>query len=118
MFAQIRISVAFGPPALPAYEPPICPGDGYIWTPGYWAWDQDVEDYYWVPGTWVLAPETGFFWTPPYWGWSDGAYIFNDGYRGPLVGFYGGIDYGFGYFSVRDSLGAAGTMGGSSTTVR
>ncbi len=54
--AQIRISVGFGPPALPVYEQPICPGDGYIWTPGYWAWDGDGDDYYWVPGTWILAP--------------------------------------------------------------
>ena len=50
-FSQIRISVAFGPPAIPVYEQPICPGDGYIWTPGYWAWDPDADDYYWVPGT-------------------------------------------------------------------
>ena len=44
--AQIRISVRFGPPALPVYEQPICPGDGYIWTPGYWAWDDADQDYY------------------------------------------------------------------------
>jgi predicted patatin/cPLA2 family phospholipase len=25
------------------------------------------EDYYWVPGTWVLPPEVGLRWTPPYW---------------------------------------------------
>jgi hypothetical protein len=50
-FAQIRISVAFGPPALPVYDQPLCPGDGYLWTPGYWAWDDDGGDYYWVPGT-------------------------------------------------------------------
>ena len=66
-FAQIGISVSFGPPALPVYEQPICPGDGFIWTPGYWAWDGN--DYYWVPGTWVEAPEVGFLWTPGYWGW-------------------------------------------------
>jgi hypothetical protein len=36
-FGQVRISVRFGPPALPVYEQPICPGDGYIGTPGYWA---------------------------------------------------------------------------------
>jgi hypothetical protein len=96
--AQIRISVGFGPPPLPVYEQPICPGDGYLWTPGYWAWDTDDEDYYWVPGTWVLAPEVGYLWTPPYWGWSDGAFLFYDGYWGPQVGFYGGINYGFGYF--------------------
>jgi len=94
-FAQIGISVAFGPPALPVYEQPICPGDGYIWTPGYWAWDGD--DYYWVPGTWVEAPEVGFLWTPGYWGWGGSAFFFHEGYWGPHVGYYGGINYGFGY---------------------
>jgi WXXGXW repeat (2 copies) len=97
-FGQVRISVSFGPPALPIYEQPLCPGDGYIWTPGYWAWSDDDGDYYWVPGTWVLAPEVGFLWTPPYWAWADGAFVFYDGYWGPHVGFYGGISYGFGYF--------------------
>src|SRR5208337_151880 len=96
--SQVRISVAFGPPALPVYEQPVCPGDGYIWTPGYWAWDPDINDYYWVPGTWVLAPEVGFLWTSPWWGWSDGAFLFPEGWWGPHVGFYGGVVYGFGYF--------------------
>lgn len=96
--AQVGVSVSFGPPALPVYEQPVCPGDGYIWTPGYWAWDG--EDYYWVPGTWVLAPEVGFLWTPPWWGWENGGFFFHDGFWGPNVGFYGGIDYGFGYFGV------------------
>lgn len=97
-FAQLRISVSFGPPALPVYEQPLCPGEGYLWTPGYWAWDADYDDYYWVPGTWVLPPQAELFWTPPYWAWVDGAFLFYDGYWGPQVGFYGGIDYGFGYF--------------------
>src|SRR5271165_2994273 len=44
------------------------PGEGYIWTPGYWAYDYDYNDNYWVPGTWVLAPQVGYLWTPPYWG--------------------------------------------------
>ncbi len=96
--AQVGISVSFGPPPLPVYEQPICPGDGYIWTPGYWAWDADDQDYYWVPGTWVEAPEVGYLWTPPWWGWDNGAFLFHEGYWGPVVGFYGGIDYGFGYF--------------------
>lgn len=96
-FAQIAISVSFGPPALPVYVQPPCPAPGYIWTPGYWAWDDDYGDYYWVPGTWVPAPEPGYLWTPPWWGWDNGVYIFHEGYWGPRVGFYGGIDYGFGY---------------------
>jgi hypothetical protein len=96
-FAQIGVSITIGPPPLPVYEQPICPGDGYIWTPGYWAYDNDVNDYYWVPGTWVTAPETGYLWTPAYWGWGGDGFVFYDGYWGPHVGFYGGIDYGFGY---------------------
>lgn len=98
--AQVAISVSFGPPALPVYEQPVCPGDGYIWTPGYWAWDPDNQDYYWVPGTWVEAPEVGYLWTPPWWGWENNAFLFHEGFWGPVVGFYGGIDYGFGYFGT------------------
>jgi len=97
-FGQIGVAVSFGPPALPVYDQPLCPGDGYLWTPGYWAFDYDINDYYWVPGTWVEAPEVGFLWTPPYWGWGDGGFMFYDGYWGPEIGFYGGINYGFGYF--------------------
>ncbi|MGA8761401.1 MAG: YXWGXW repeat-containing protein, partial [Candidatus Sulfotelmatobacter sp.] len=99
-FAQVRVAIAIAPPALPIYEQPVCPGDGFLWTPGYWAYDDDISDYYWVPGTWVMAPEVGFLWTPPYWGWVDGGFVFYDGYWGPHVGFYGGIAYGFGYFGV------------------
>src|SRR5580698_1936184 len=95
--AQIGISVSIGPPVLPVYEQPPCPGDGYLWTPGYCAY---ADDYCWVPGTWVLAPEVGFLWTPPWWGWGGGGFLFHAGYWGPHIGFYGGISYGFGYFGV------------------
>jgi len=96
--AQVAVGVRVGiaPPPLPYYSQPICPGDGYLWTPGYWAWDGN--DYYWVPGTWVMAPEVGFLWTPGYWGWGGDGFLFNEGYWGPSIGFYGGINYGFGYF--------------------
>src|ERR1700728_4072015 len=59
--AQLSVTVSFGPPALPIYDQPICPADGYMWVPGYWAYDPD-DGYYWVPGTWVEAPEPGFLW--------------------------------------------------------
>src|SRR4030088_2586622 len=91
----IGISVRIGPPALPVYAQPLCPGPGYFWTPGYWAWDDD-DGYYWVPGTWVVAP-VGMLWTPGYWAFSDGFYGWHGGYWGEHVGFYGGINYGFGY---------------------
>jgi hypothetical protein len=96
-YIGIGISVNLAPPPLPYYEQPAIPGYGYIWTPGYWAWDPSVEDYYWVPGAWILPPRVGYLWTPAYWGWRDGVYIFNSGYWGPHIGFYGGVNYGFGY---------------------
>ena len=94
----IGVTVGFAPPPLPVYVQPPCPAPGYIWTPGYWAYSDDEEDYYWVPGTWVLAPSFGLLWTPGYWGLVDAEYVWHDGYWGPHVGFYGGINYGFGYF--------------------
>jgi hypothetical protein len=94
----VSIVVGFAPPVLPVYEQPLCPEAGWMWTPGYWAWGDD--DYYWVPGEWVPAPFVGALWTPPYWGWQNGEYVFNAGYWGTSVGYYGGIDYGFGYMGV------------------
>ena len=105
LHAQVGISVNVGlartaPPPLPEVEQPEAPGDGYIWTPGYWAWDDQVQDYYWVDGEWVMAPETGMLWTPGYWDYDNGGYLWNAGYWGPEVGFYGGVNYGFGYFGT------------------
>jgi hypothetical protein len=94
--AQVALSITLAPPALPVYAQPICPGPNYIWTPGYWAWGPN--GYYWVPGTWVLAPYVGALWTPGWWGWGNGFYLWHGGYWGPHIGFYGGINYGFGYF--------------------
>src|SRR3974390_2614542 len=69
--AAVVVSLAIGPPALPVYAPPPMPAAGYIWAPGYWAW-----------------------------GWAGGVYAWHAGYWGPHVGFYGGINYGFGYSGV------------------
>jgi hypothetical protein len=92
---SVGVSVQVAPPPLPAYEQPPLPAPGYVWTPGYWAWDQQAG-YYWVPGTWVEAP-AGMLWTPGWWGWHHGFYVWHHGYWGPHVGFYGGINYGHGY---------------------
>ena len=96
-WGQFAISVSFGPPLLPVYAQPICPAPGYIWVPGYWAWSPENDAYYWVPGTWLPPPQIGLLWTPGYWAFSNGMYVWNVGYWGPSVGFYGGINYGFGY---------------------
>jgi WXXGXW repeat (2 copies) len=83
------------PPPLPDYDQPDCPGDDYLWTPGYWAWSP--QGYYWVPGAWVLAPYLGALWTPGYWGFYGGRYRWYHGYWGPHIGYYGGVNYGYGY---------------------
>lgn len=103
--SQISVSVRIGPPPLPVYVQPRLPGAGYIWTPGYWGWSEPDQDYYWVPGTWVRPPRAGVLWTPGYWGFEGGAFRWRLGYWGPRVGFYGGVNYGFGY-------GGSGYQGG------
>jgi len=96
--AAVFISVGFAPPVLPVYVQPPCPQDGWMWTPGYWAYGDD--GYFWVPGTWVPSPYVGALWTPGYWGWGGGLYAWHAGYWGPHVGYYGGVNYGFGYMGI------------------
>jgi hypothetical protein len=92
---EAQVETTEPPPPLPEYSQPPCPGDGYYWTPGYWAYAD--RGYYWVPGAWVLVPWVDALWTPPYWDWEGRYYRWHGGYWGPHIGFYGGIDYGFGY---------------------
>src|ERR1700727_674392 len=103
LFAQFGVSVTIAPPALPVYEQPMVHSAGYLWTPGYCANGDD--GYFWVTGTWVMPPEACLLWAPGYWGWSGDAFAWNGGYWGTEVGFYGGVNYGFGY-------GGAGYEGG------
>ena len=93
--AGIFLSINIAPPVLPVYVQPPCPTDGYLWTPGYWAYGDG--GYFWVPGVWVAPPRPGLLWTPGYWGYDGALYRFHTGYWGPHVGFYGGVNYGFGY---------------------
>src|ERR1700761_3724038 len=90
--AGVFVSVNVAPPALPIYAQPPCPGDGYIWTPGYWAYGD--AGYYWVDGAWVYPPYVGGLWTPGYWGWGGGGYFWHAGYWGRSIGYHGGINYG------------------------
>jgi len=108
--AQVSVGIGIGvaihtaPPPLPVYVQPPIPGDGYMWTPGYWGWG--AAGYYWVSGVWVRPPMVGVLWTPGYWGFAGGAYGWHPGYWGPHIGFYGGVNYGFGY-------GGVGFVGGA-----
>src|SRR5712692_7444324 len=72
-FPQVGISISFGPPALPVYEQPYCPAEGYLWTPGYWAYHYD--GFFFNEGYW--GPHVGFYGGIPY-----GFGYFGEGYEG------------------------------------
>ena len=65
LHAQVAVAITVAPPALPVYEQPPCPTEGFLWTPGYWAHGPD--GYFWTPGLWVAPPHPGLLWTPGYW---------------------------------------------------
>jgi len=85
------------PPPLQDEVQPQCPTDGYLWQPGSWTFNVNTGQYMWVPGAWAAPPTVGFLWTPPYWGFVNGVYLYNGGYWGATIGFYGGLNYGYGY---------------------
>ena len=56
------------PPAPIEELPPDVRPDGrqIEWISGYWAWDDDDQDFFWVSGIWRKVPQ-GFRWLPGYW---------------------------------------------------
>jgi hypothetical protein len=69
------------PPAsieeMPPSERPE--GDNVTWIPGYWAWDDERNDYLWVSGTWRALPP-GRAWMAGYWGKTAQGYQWTSGY--------------------------------------
>jgi hypothetical protein len=47
------VGIAVGAPVVDTYIPP-CPGDGYVWTAGYY------NAGVWVPGAWGFRGRAGF----------------------------------------------------------
>ncbi len=54
-------------------------GDNVAWIPGYWAWDDEREDFLWVSGIWRDLPP-GRQWIPGYWTEVDGGFQWISGY--------------------------------------
>jgi hypothetical protein len=50
---------------LPPDERPA--GDNVTWIPGYWAWDDERNDFLWISGVWRALPP-GRQWVAGYWG--------------------------------------------------
>jgi hypothetical protein len=90
------VSSVATPPPLPEEDQPTLAEDGSLWTPGYWYWRD--QGYVWIPGVWARPPRVGVLWTPAYWGTAGIVFVFHPGHWGSTVGFYGGVNYGYGYF--------------------
>lgn len=65
--------IATQPPELINEVPPeqMPEGTNVVWIPGYWAFDQDLNDYLWISGIWRDVPD-GRKWVPGYWTQVDG----------------------------------------------
>jgi len=68
--AQVSWSITIGPPQ-PIYEVvPMLP-PGYVWAPGYWAWNHDR--HIWVRGR-TIVQRPGYRWEPDRWEQSGNGY--------------------------------------------
>jgi len=70
------------PPPEPVEETPPeekPEGDNVVWIPGYWAWDEDAEDFLWISGFWRAVPP-GRTWVPGDWQKVKGGYQWVAGY--------------------------------------
>ena len=65
----------------PAQKPQ---GGDVEWVPGYWAWDDERNDYLWISGIWRDIPP-GRQWVPGYWDQVDGGYRWTSGFWSPLA---------------------------------
>jgi hypothetical protein len=63
-----EVIVNKAPPEVINEVPPefMPEGDNVEWIPGYWGWDDEIEDYIWVSGLWRRIPP-GQRWVPGHW---------------------------------------------------
>lgn len=70
-----NMNITKQPPEPVEELPPELKPDGrqVEWISGYWAWDEDHDDFIWVSGIWREIPQ-GFRWLPGYWTTIDGGF--------------------------------------------
>lgn len=54
------------PDPINEIPPDVKPDGDVVWIPGYWAWDDERNDFLWVSGVWRVPPP-GATWVPGYW---------------------------------------------------
>jgi YXWGXW repeat-containing protein len=60
---DINLGIAVAPPP-PQVEVIPAPRPGYVWAPGYWAWQGGR--HVWVAGRWIPVYR-GYYWVPDRW---------------------------------------------------
>jgi len=70
-FAQVSFNIMIAPPA-PQYEVVPMMQPGYVWAPGYWAWNND--HHVWVRGR-TIVQRDGYNWVPDRWVQQDRVYV-------------------------------------------
>lgn len=76
--ARVGVVVGIAPPAPAVETVPAPPAPGYVWQPGYWAWNG--AQYVWVPGTYVVAPYPGAVWVGGGWVRRGGGWVWAGGH--------------------------------------
>jgi len=71
------------PEPIDELPPEAKPADeNVIWIPGYWAWDDERQDFIYVSGVWRVPPQDRR-WIPGYWTQADGGYQWVSGFWAP-----------------------------------
>ena len=64
-FAQVHLSINFGPPP-PRREVIVqSPYPGGVWIPGYYVYQSGARNYVWTPGRWQAPPAPQQRWVAP-----------------------------------------------------
>ena len=82
-FAQISVNINIAPPA-PMYEVTPVMASGYIWVPGYWAWN--VDRHVWIRGR-TIVQRVGYRWETDRWEQRDHGYYRHPGRWQPDASF-------------------------------
>jgi hypothetical protein len=79
--ARVDVNIEIGvPPPVAVIETAPAPRVGYVYAPGYWAWDG--HRHIWVRGR-TIAERPGYTWVPDRWEPVGGRYRFVQGYWAP-----------------------------------
>ena len=75
---RVAVDIDVAPPA-PQYEVIPPSREGYVWSPGYWRWDDEHHRHAWVGGEYIHGRH-GEHWVPHHWSERNGRWHLDDGH--------------------------------------